>query len=428
MKRRLFLTLALMVAILAVAGGVAGWRWPGRKLPAPTPREDGTPLVVEERGPFRTAESGVEGHHDFRFENTTDRPLTLGVEWKDCQCAQLQVWQSPDAWRALDADELRRRAADQAPGWQTLERDGQPYRVPPGAVGLVRLKWLGKKQGDQLFWASLWVDDAGTTTTQRVEILVHLVEPVRIRSEDDPKKSEVDLGPLSAGEQRTARFVCFSGTRDRFALSPPEPADPCISYDAPQPLTPAELQALAAKVSGPVLAGYRVRVTVRERAGEALADLGPFRRPVAWKTDVAAGHELRAHVSGSVRGEVRLADPADKAGLDLGKASAGRHKAVTFTLTSDDPALQLSLDAEKTLEFLEVELLDSPDGMASGQGKTWRVRVRTRPDALFRGRFPQADRAGYDSPAACSVVLRVSRSGVFLRRLLVPVRGAVAQD
>jgi hypothetical protein len=94
---------------------------------------------------------------------------------------------------------------------------------------------------------------------------------------------------------------------------------------------------------------------------------------------------------------------------------------------SRDPQLELTVDEKRTLEFLRAEMLDGKEGKAAGDGRRWRVQVRMRKDALFRGDFPKP-RPGYDTAVACSVVFVVGRPGAAgapVRRLYVPVRGTV---
>jgi hypothetical protein len=299
-------------------------------------------------------------------------------------------------------------------------------------VGLLRVKWKTPTVGEHIFWADLLVQNGQEQGKQRLSVPVHFVEPVRIRAEDEPNRTELNVGPLNAGEERTAHFLCFSLTRAEFTITPASPGDDsCLNYGSPQALSPEELRALSDKLRCTVRSGYRVAVQVREQAGDVRLDLGPFRRPVTWASNVFAGHEVATHISGTVLGEVVLAGSPSKSFIDLGTISPTSPKPLTFTLESHDPKAQLSLDEEKTLNFLEVELLDGKEGKAGTRGKSWQIRVQFRPDSLFRGPIPNADRSGYDTAITCSLVFFVSRPGSENqrpRRLFVPVQGTVLPD
>jgi hypothetical protein len=439
MSTKSVLVLVIAVAALGAGVGYVTMIRPARQRPsAPSPRDsiDAQPhgpvpslLVAGSADPV-TAEPALDGHRDLRVRNPADRPVTVRLKETDCGCAHVLVCVTPDAWQGLDAPELLERAADPALAWQSLEQGGPGFTLGPRAAGLLRLRWKSTQLGHHRFWAALSVDDGSGQGEQRVEVPVHFVEPVRIRAENDPQRTEIDVGRMSAGEERTARFLFTSETRDRFTLTPARPtAEPCVTYGTPQPLTPAELQDLSGKQDTAVRAGYRVTVTLREQAGADRLDIGPFCRPVVWKTDVDQGYEVGARISGTVLGEVSLAAPGGSTFVDLGRVPAADPSPLVFTLASCDPRLQLTVDEEKTLDFLKIELLDGAEGSAAGGGKTWRVRVLFRSDSLFRGKFPQGDRPDYDTPARCCIVFFLARPGQGsqpLRRLFVPVRGTVA--
>src|SRR5262249_16948583 len=158
----------------------------------------------------------------------------------------------------------------------------------------------------------------------------------------------------NAGEERTARFVSVSETRPHFTLTPPPQTDPCLTYGPPQLLNGAELKVLGDKIGRPLLSGYRVTVAVRESARDARLALGPLHRQVVWNLDVAKGHQVIGIINGSVQGEVRLAEADGKSFVDMGKISASDPAPVTFTLESDDPRLEVTVDEKSTLDFLSV--------------------------------------------------------------------------
>jgi hypothetical protein len=173
-----------------------------------------------------------------------------------------------------------------------------------------------------------------------------------------------------------------------------------------------------------------VTVTLREKVAKARLDLGPFRREVAWQSDAYPGDKVETEVTGTVRGEVQLA-PAGTAGIDMGTISPSKPRTVDFTLESSDPDTQLTVDEEKSLRFLEVEMLDGKEGSAAGTGKRWRGRVVFRTDSLFRGLFPKPENRDYDSVEKCCLVFFITPKGQTsqpARRILVPIQGDVLRE
>jgi hypothetical protein len=429
-----FILIAL--ATLATAGAVAGFilRQPSdNRGGKATPRDDSPPLHFEPARDVMTTELSLEGQREFAFENLRENPLTVGIVFKECQCSRVQICLTPESWKKLDPQERQKRADDAALKWDTLEQDSQGFTVPARAAGLLRLAWKGKEVGDHRYAARFWIDDDGRRLNQTVEVPVHVVPPVYIRAENNRRRALVDVGVLKSGEERTARFLCFSTTRSSFSLTsaPPLP-DTCLSYERAEPLTEGELKALDEQVGAPVRSGFRVEVKVHERVGDAQLDLGPFRRQVVWNTDVALGHQVSGIVAGSATGEVRLTGTNGKAFVDLGNVSPQNSAPVELTLESTDPQIELRLDEKHTLDILSVELVDGKSGKEAQEKKTWRIRVAFRKESAFHGKFPTQNRAGYDNDVACSVVFHVSRravpkdaAAVPLRRLYVPVHGVV---
>jgi hypothetical protein len=416
-----------LLAVLLLGGGITAalvlnHRAGEEKKQRP---QQGPPLLVERNLPPITAESGPDSYRDFQFQSQRDHPVSIGVELKDCQCASIYIWLAPDEWKGLDSKEMKARAGSADQKWTLLEQN-TGFSTPAGSVGLLRLGWKGNKLGDERFWASLWVDDAGERGFQRIETTVHFIEPIVVRPENNLKLKEVDLGTLGAGEQRSVNFLCYSGTRKQFTLTEiGKDKSPFIDLGKPQALKDDELRTLAEKTGKTVLSAFRVIVIVHENVGDRRLDLGPFRLPVAWQTDVAPGHLTSTVVTGSVAGEVELVSDKGKPFVDLGAFSPTRSSPNVFVLESSDPNIDLAVDEERSLEFLKAELVDAQ--VADGK-KRWQVRVQYRPDALFRGTFPSADRPGYDSDVACSLAFRILRPDADKensRRLLVPVHGVV---
>jgi hypothetical protein len=428
--------LILALGGLTVACGVGFLtfvRPPGSNHTRSSRKDDGSPLRIESEQTSSTTEQGSDGFRDFRFENLRDNAVTLGVDLKDCQCARVQICLVPAEWKGLSLEARRGREAESVLTWETLNEESQTFTVPPLGEGLLRLGWTAKREGNQRFWARLWFDDEGNRTHQRVEAIVRVIPPVFVSAEADLRSAEVDVGRLIAGDSKTAVFLCYSETRHQILVTAtPAPSDTCLNYGEPQALTEAELKTLSEKTGATVRAGYRLAVTARERAGDARLDIGPFRRLVNWATDVFPGHRIQGVVSGSVDGEVKLADAVGQTFVDLGQISPDEPAPVTFALVSNDPHLELSVDEKSTLHFLLAELLDGKEGKSIKGSKSWRVRVQYRKDSDFRGPFPLRERPGYDSEVACSIVFQLARqspsrgaTGHSVRRLFVPVHGVV---
>jgi hypothetical protein len=423
MGKKRIIALIILVLVMGIGFGFV-------KIVLPVWRDSAPALLIEEQKAPVTTESGVEGHRDLRFRNEADRRLTISLEHRNCECARVQICITPDEWKELDSPAFLSHATEPALAWQILEQGGKFVVIPPRSHGLIRVGWKAIKVGPSSIGIVLRVNGGGREITQRLETPVEFVAPAYFCSADDPTATEIDLGRLKPGEERTAHFLCCSTTREKFTLTPAPPNnDPCILYGTPEPLTPKEMQALTQKYGTAHLrGGYHVKVTLREQAGDHRLDIGPFHRRIVYKTDVYPEHQVTTHVNGTVEGEVWLASSDGKDFIDFGTIIPTNPKPTTFTLETRDPQLQLTVDDERTLPHFKVELLDGKDGKPTDQGKRWQVRVKFRTDALFRGEFPNPDRRGYDSADLCSLVFLLSRPGQTTsieRRFLGPTRGKV---
>ncbi len=421
-RKRIIIALLVLVVVGSGVGFVT--------VVLPAWRGQASPLLIEAQNLPVTTESGVQGHRELRFHNQTNKSLSIRLQRTDCECAHIQVCVTPDEWKGLNSPAFLEHAADPTLTWQPLEQGGQSFVIPPRSQGMIRVVFKAFKVGTSSIGIDLRVDDGEKETAQHFESPVSFIPPAFFCSEDNLNVMEISVGRLHAGEERTARFLCCSTTRDKFTLTPAPPgSDPCLVYGIPEPLTSEELHALSLKPGGAeVRAGFRVKVTVREQADDQRLDIGPFRRRIVYKTDIYTDHQVETYVSGWVEGEIALAGSECKDHLDFGTIIPDDPKPVTFTLESRDPRLQLSVDEERTLPFFKLELLDGKEGKTSERGKRWQVRVVFRKDALFRGEFPNPTRPGYETADACCLVFLLLHPGQESskeRRLLVPVRGNV---
>lgn len=430
-KRVIILLVTVLLLGAGVAGTIAVLR--DRRTTANSMGRLAVPsLWIEENTDPVKAESEIEGRRDLHFENRADRPVTARLLATDCECAHIEIGIAPEARPGLSSEEMRQRADDTVLAWHTLQSGGSELTLPPRSHGLLRMTWNSKSVGDHVFWADLVLAEGDERGVRRIQVPVQLLEIVHLAPEDNLGGKEIDIGALSAGEERTARFLGYSRTREKFTLAPaPAVEDPCLIYGAPQPLSREELRRLSEKTGTTVRSGYRLIATLREHAGDRRLDLGPFHRRVVWKTDAFSDHRVSSYINGMVRGEVSLVSPEDKTFVDLGTIAPEAPQPVVFTLHSRDPRTRLAVDEERSLSFLRAELLDGEEGKIAENGKIWRVRVVFRTDSLFRGVFPNPERREFDSAVVCSIVFRLSRTADGAaaqqseRRLLIPVRGTV---
>jgi hypothetical protein len=378
----------------------------------------------------RYEESYTAGHHAFRYKNKENKPIVVGVNWQNCKCASVEICVAPDSWKALPDAELVKKAEDPSLEWTPLAKDGKGFTVPAEAIGWVRIGWKADKSKDERFKADLWLYQADSGIGYPLEIGVSFVDAVLVRSADEPDKVDAYIGRLGPGDQKEAHLLFWSSTRTEFTLvADPPRADPCLTYGAPQKLTAGDLDFLTQRTSRKALSGYRLTVTLRERAGDQQFDIGPFRREVRWKSD-AMKDPIKAHVNGIVLGEVTafVADSPDNPRLNMKLIHPDRPQIHKVRLETENPQVQLTLD-ESTCDFLKVEMLDGKEGKKGlGAGAaltTWEVNVSFRPDAQFRGRFPDPERPGYELTA---IVFKINHAGVpneTPRRLRVLVGGQV---
>jgi hypothetical protein len=424
MSPKQIIILAIGVAVLA--GGITYLVTsigPSGDVPSkPDPKDKLTaPVEIVSDGGPRFEEAFTAGHHSFRYRSKVDQPTRVGINWKNCKCASVEICVAPNEWKALPEAELVKRAEDPSLQWTPLDKDSKGFDIPGKAIGWVRLGWKADKSGDERFKADLWYYSEDDGRGYSLEIPVSFVEAVRIRWADDLDKVDPYVGRLGPGDQKDARLLIWSSTRESFTLEAAPPrTDPCLSYGEPKKLTAEELKLLE-RDNRKALSGYQVAITVRERAGDQQLDLGPFRREVRWKTN-AAKDPIRAHVQGIVLGEVTafVSGSPDEPRLDMGVIRATKPRIFTVRLETDNPKVELTRDGA-TCDFLKVDLVEE-----KGAGKTWNVSVSFRPDSGFRGRFPDPEKPGYE---ACAVVFRITHEGEpneAPRRIKVLVRGQVS--
>jgi hypothetical protein len=436
MNLKQIVIVAFGVAVLAAGIGfvVASFGGTKEQTPITDPRiVNRAPLQISSdiQG-VRYEEAFTAGHHAFRYQSKVDAPTLVGINWKNCKCASVEICVAPDEWKALPEEEWARKAEDPSLKWTPLEKNSEGFTIPAKAIGWIRIGWKADKAGDERFKADLWLYYPDGGIGYPLEIPVSFIEAVRVRWEDDPEKIDPYVGRLGPGDEGVAKVLIWSATREKFTVEPlPSKPDPCITYGDPTPLTAAELEALSKGQGRKALSGYRVAITVRERAGDTQLDLGPFRREVAWKSN-AVKDSFRVHVHGIVLGEVTafVAGNPDDPRLNMGAVNPERPTQHTIRLETDNPQVEVTLDEQRTTDFLKVEMQDSKEGKIEkfGDGsmrKSWTVYVSFRPESGFRGPFNDPTRPDYEPRAVIFKVAHAGATNEQPRRLKVPVSGQV---
>jgi hypothetical protein len=390
------------------------------------------------------------GHHDFWFQNDTDKAVQMGLVRTTCKCTSVMIALAPEGWekekgRKAGAAEAAAvigsggllgalgqaaagdsRESDPAPdlNWQTLvsetvKNDAGGVVVPPKGRGWVRVGWKSEKLGPERLSLDLWTDPPGPQPIH-LEVGVFLVEPVYV----EPKEATIDE-PINVGDPpRMMSFFCWSPTRDHFRVEP-EPADvqkqkhPFITVGSPVPATDVERKALAdaLKRKWGVRAAYRVPVTVRERLPDGRqSDLGPFHKSFTLTTDTA-DEPLVVTVLGTVKGDVTVISDSDLPDR-IRLVPFPTHFGVSKTVAVEaDPGAKL--EVVRHPEFMQVELKEEP--MAAADRKTWTLTVTILPDQVH-GKFPRPD-----DPSLQDTSVYLETQSKPPRRIRIPVSGEATQ-
>src|SRR5262249_26048298 len=236
----------------------------------------------------RYEEAFTAGHHAFRFKSMVDTTTRVGINWKNCKCAGVDICLAPPEWENLPEAEWAKKADDSSLKWTPLEKESKGFPIPAKAIGWIRVGWSDDKSTDTTFHAELWLYEPDSGIGFPLEIPVSFVEPVRVRAEDDQDRVDAYLGRLSAGDQKESKFLFWSSTREKFNLeADPSRVDPCITYGEPTPLKQEDLDKLSERHRRKALSGYRVVVTAHEHVGNSQLDIGPFRRQVRWNSNAS---------------------------------------------------------------------------------------------------------------------------------------------
>jgi hypothetical protein len=372
------------------------------------------------------------GHYDFWFHNPKDSTVVLGPVHKNCQCAKLEFALLPqDQWGK--GDELLKSSAKMTAladslSWQELVEQGNTVTVPAGATGGLRVSWHiieqpeYKKIEANLLTRDQDKDKAGAQIN--LLAMVNFVEPVRVFAE---KPLTPERGPahpneawvgddMKEGSVETATFFCCSSTRAQFKLKMDKWTDsqgrfdPCVTCSEPEPMTKKELERYSLGQNSPMLSGYRLTATVRERTkdGKAQLDIGYFRRYLKLNLDPDE-RQTEAVVSGLVRGPLEVGEGDDKNVIRLGNFPAVSVARKVMTIRADHDDMELDVDGWEPKFLAPPKLALIPKAVG---GKTWELTVTVPPNSAPVGELP------YES----AVYLKIrGESG---RRIRIPIRGA----
>jgi hypothetical protein len=385
-------------------------------------------------------EYGQSGQHDFWFKNENDQEVTVGLISKNCTCSDVRLLLAPEAWRTpLERAEAQRdqvmayvgpvggglagRLAGAVPleraraellqgaadsDFRTLADD--PIKgivVPPRTRGVVRVLWHARRTTTnpypQNLSAQLWVQNPQNPAAPLL-VGALLVDPIRLDRE------EANFGILGASDAETKVLYCWSSTRPNFRLKARPTGEPFVRCQV-EKINEEERRTLRGRI-GPVLAGYRVTVSVRERIDDRTrSDEGVFQHRV--ELFPSDGKEklgpLEVTLRGLVRGDVLV--QGAETGIALGQfpANRGTRHEVTLSVKEQD----LDLQVAGYPPFMTVELKKEK---TSGNQR-WKLQLVIGRDQAA-GAFPRADNEIYKDTA---IYLKIGGEGT--RRLRIPVLG-----
>jgi len=296
--------------------------------------------------------------------------------------------------------------------FQTLAADpNKGIVVPPRAIGVVRLEWEARRAttnaSRQNLGAKLWVQNPKNVAVT-LGVGAVLADPVRLDRED------VKFGVIGTGDVESKVLYCWSSTRPNFRLEARPTGAPFVRCEV-EKINEEEARALRGEI-GPVLAGYRLTVSVRERVDDRKrSDEGVFQHRVdLFPSD---GKEkldpLQVTLRGLVRGDVLV--QGAETGIPLGSFPARRGTRHEVTLSTKQPDLDLQVGSHPP--FMTVDLKKEK----TSDAPCWTLRLEIGRDQAS-GPFPRADNEVYKDTA---IYLKIGGAGT--RRLRIPVSGTATQ-
>jgi hypothetical protein len=400
-------------------------------------------------------ENKAQGHSDFWFVNDNEEPVQIGLQKKNCTCADVQLFLPPPEYqaraRAMQANMVGQFAGPlgalagmaATADLQAIQKATSPlemfasresHTVPPGAVGWVRMIWNGDRVGPQRLQAVVWTDRPEQET--QLEVFLYFHVPVRLHSElilgrtGDGSPPEVRVEDLPRHET----IKVWSSTRPELHLearvvSPHlKPASDPISVGKPEKMTPEEVQQLEkennspkgdASLGGRVLCGYRIPVTLARVSanGSTPCDFGPFKRSIIITARDINIDPIQVLFAGRVRSPVRMAVEDESGRIDLGSFPSRQGKSVSVNLTVESADITLEFNRDRTPKFLQGEVKPVPDSGGKPSG-FWKLTVTVKPGEVS-GTFPEPSNRYQDS----AVYLNVIRPNQPKQAVRIPVAG-----
>lgn len=376
-------------------------------------------------------EMGKPGHLEFWFENKNEVTVTVGLHRKNCVCTDVSIGLAPEGWTKPPAPEgaAGAEAVHNPPPpaegvvWRKVEDEvSHPNAggvdVPPGRGGWARLTWKGDRTGSQMLESELWTQTPERGTAHKLAVGVHFVEPLYIH----PQSRELLLDTLNAGDKpKQGSFLVLSATRNAFELQAESEAEqqarhPFVRVAAPERLAGDTLEQVRNRMALPVLSGYRVTVTVSERAPDGRQiDVGPYRAVVRLKSD-ATETPVEVTVAGQAVGEVTViseGDTRDRIRLETFPARIGITRKATL---EGPPTMKLAVDTVP--DFMKVDLKE--ETAAAPGRRAWSLTVTIAPNAVT-GPFPRNDDLLLRDTA---IYLKTQSDPP--RRIRIPVSGTAA--
>jgi hypothetical protein len=340
-------------------------------------------------------ERGNPGHFDYLASNANNKDVMLFLDSKTCKCTSVRVAILP----ADVSGKLKNMSSNKPVGgqlepyvananWKWLLQDksrpAEPVTIPAAAgdtpqFAVVRLEWEAKDPQVTNIKVGMHGVLGGTTSYHELEVGFTIVPPILIGPD------ALNVGDLNQGENAEAVFYVWSATRDTFpAVTSMVAPDTCIQVSEPRRITGQELTELPAKLiadgaysfqTRPKCA-YEIKVAVAEQKGEHQLELGPLGRRIY--VNRGEPGEVFTILTGTVRGPVKVGEPADHDRVDLRvfPAATGAPPR-TVRITSTVPGMQLHVDHVKP-DFLQVQLEEIKSAFSP---PSWRLTVAVPPNA-----------------------------------------------
>jgi hypothetical protein len=364
-------------------------------------------IPLEERAPIEI-EQGSKNHKDYWFYTKQPEDVQVGTLYTSCTCSKLQLGTFDLTPEEIDqlvqaptlglickaAASVRFQDLPDA----RMNQFAKVQATPPGRSPrpyILRVHFEAKEGGAEpgtskllsfKISASL---ERGTPSVYSQEFGYQVVPGVAIFP------INVDLGELSVGGKVSHDVIVWSVTREHLHPKPillaararQEP-EPCAEFSTPEPLSPSELAELP-KQFGPELAkvkpkgGARFRLILHERRGEHQLDMGPLNRQLIVKFDTPDEKplpEVRANVTATIRGDVRVLSGDENGRIQLGSFRYDRGKSVLVRVGTTRSDLDIEFDSVSD-DGIEVSPLSPPK--QEGTNRVWELQVRVKPNAYL---------------------------------------------